>query len=357
MRISRRRMMQTAGVAALATPASHGAGMPEARYEGKDTPKLCLGLGDGGGLGGGRRGAAPAVPAPPPGGGPPLTPEAAAARKIRQIGVEWVLSGGPPIPWDEARLKEQMARLKDYGLNLGNLMIAGFNNAIYDRPGRDQDIEKVIASIQAAGKARPAGGRIQLVRASRHGRLLRGDRPRRRGLDGIRLRTGADGRPTIPDEARRKGMKFKDLPPLPNEGAHTLDEMWSQHHLLPEGGGAGGRKGGRAAGAASQRSARADQPRVAADHGDGGRLEAADRDRQEPMQRHHLRLRRDPGNGPGPGGGVPLLRLARPYQSRAFPQRQGEEAIRAVHRSLHRRGREQHVRRDAGAGQAQVHPA
>ena len=32
-------------------------------------------------------------------------------------------------------------------------MIAGFNNAIYARSSRDEDIEKVIASIRAAGKA------------------------------------------------------------------------------------------------------------------------------------------------------------------------------------------------------------
>ncbi len=27
--------------------------------------------------------------------------------------------------------------------------------------------------------------------------------------------------------AEEKGMKFKDLPPLANEGAHNLDEMWN----------------------------------------------------------------------------------------------------------------------------------
>jgi len=32
-------------------------------------------------------------------------------------------------------------------------MIQGFNNAIHARQGRDEDIAKVIASIQAAGKA------------------------------------------------------------------------------------------------------------------------------------------------------------------------------------------------------------
>jgi len=74
------------------------------------------------------------------------------ARRIRQLGVEWVLGGGPQIPWDETRLKEQMDRYKASGLNLGNLMIGGFNNAIYGRPGRDEEIEKAIASIKAAGK-------------------------------------------------------------------------------------------------------------------------------------------------------------------------------------------------------------
>src|SRR6266568_4353915 len=108
MKISRRRLIEAAGVAALATPVSSGAAMPEPKFEGKDTPKLCLSIGDGGGgLGGGRRGGdnAPPTPTPSPDGTPALTPEAAAARRLKQIGIDWVLSGGPPIPWDEARLK------------------------------------------------------------------------------------------------------------------------------------------------------------------------------------------------------------------------------------------------------------
>src|SRR5579872_3413094 len=123
MKLSRRQLIETAGaagVAALATPASQAAGMPQPRFEGKDTPKLCLGIGDGGGgLGGGRRGGETPPPTSPAPGVPALTPEAAAARRIRQLGVEWVLSGGPQIPWDEARLKEQMERLKAEGVNLG----------------------------------------------------------------------------------------------------------------------------------------------------------------------------------------------------------------------------------------------
>src|SRR5712671_3716409 len=110
--ISRRRLMQTAGVAALATPAAHGLTMPEPRYEGKDTPKICLAVGDGGGLGGGGRGGAPGgaaqgapaatVPggatAPAalgpggPGGGGAGGVNEASARRIKQLGVDYVLS-------------------------------------------------------------------------------------------------------------------------------------------------------------------------------------------------------------------------------------------------------------------------
>jgi mannonate dehydratase len=238
MTISRRRLMQTAGVAALATPASPGATMPEPRFEGKDTPKLCLGIGDGGGGfgGGGRRGAAGAPGATPPAaaaptppavpGIPALTPEAASARRLRQLGVEWVLSGGPQIPWDEAALKERMARLKENGLNLGNLMISGFNNAIYNRPGKDQDIEKVIASIQAAGKAGlPVVEYNWYAHRAMEGYFEETGRAGAgwTGFDYELEQTGAQ----YQNRADEKGMKFKDLPALPNEGAHTAEEMWA----------------------------------------------------------------------------------------------------------------------------------
>ncbi|HEY2014224.1 MAG TPA: mannonate dehydratase [Bryobacteraceae bacterium] len=226
MKFSRRRLIQTAGVAALATPAIPAATMPAPRYEGKDTPKLCLGLGDGGSLGGGRRGGETPAPTSPAPGVPALTPELASARKIKQLGVDWVLSGGPPIPWEEARLKEQMDRLKTEGISIGNLMIGGFNNAIYGKPGRDQEIEKVIASIQAAGKVG-----LPVVEYNWYAHRAMEGYFEETGRAGVGLtgfdyeleQTGAQYQ-TRPEE---KGMKFKDLPALPNEGAHTLDEMWA----------------------------------------------------------------------------------------------------------------------------------
>src|SRR4051794_22090458 len=112
MKISRRTLIGTAGIAALAPTPGPAASMPENKFEGKDTPKLCLAIGDGGGLGGGgRRGGTPPPAESPAPGLPELTPEAASARRLKQIGIDWVLSGGPRIPWEEARLREQMDRL------------------------------------------------------------------------------------------------------------------------------------------------------------------------------------------------------------------------------------------------------
>ncbi len=199
--------MQTAGAAALAGPAAqrpaHGATMPEPRFEGKDTPKICLEAGAGGF---GRGGA--------PGGG-----EEAAARRIKQLGVDHVIAGGGQIPWDEARLKDTITRYQSYGLAVGNMMISGFNNAIYARASRDEDIDKVIKSVQAAGKAG-----LPVVEYNWYAH---------RAMEGYFEETGrANAGWTGFDyerEIENNGVKtkFKDLPPLPNEGAHTLDEMWA----------------------------------------------------------------------------------------------------------------------------------
>ena len=132
-------MLKAAGAAALSPAASSTAAIPGPRSEGKDTPKICLGSGDGGGLG-------------PDAGGSLEEREAAAARRIKQIGVDYVLSGGARIPWEEDQLRARMERLKAQGITLGNLMIGGFSSAIYNRPGRDEDIEKVIQSVKAGGK-------------------------------------------------------------------------------------------------------------------------------------------------------------------------------------------------------------
>src|SRR5208283_2446980 len=64
LRISRRKLMQTAGIAAFASSASAAGDMPALRFEGKDTPKIALSIGDGrgGGFGGGGAGAGVGAP-------------------------------------------------------------------------------------------------------------------------------------------------------------------------------------------------------------------------------------------------------------------------------------------------------
>ena len=176
-----------------AVRASVSAGQSRPRFETKDTPKICLEANLGG--------VAPGVS--------PEEAAAAAARRIRQLGVDHVISGGPPIPWEENRLKEMMDRLKNNSLTLANLMIAGFPNAIYNRPGKDADIEKVIQSIKAAGKVG-----LPVVEYNWYAH---------RAMEGYFEETGRAGAGWTGFDYER----MKDLPPLANEGAHTLDEMWT----------------------------------------------------------------------------------------------------------------------------------
>ena len=44
----------------------------------------------------------------------------------------------------ETEMLSEIQRLKDRGITLSNIMIGGFPNTLYGRPGRDQEIEKVI---------------------------------------------------------------------------------------------------------------------------------------------------------------------------------------------------------------------
>jgi mannonate dehydratase len=186
-------MLKTAGLAALAMPAQGVSRLEAAAGPPGELPKICLEAGLGG--------AAPGASAD--------EAVAAAARRIRQLGVDHVISGGGRIPWEEGRLKEMMDRLKSNGLTLANLMIAGFPNAIYNRPGKDADIENVIQSIRAAGKVG-----LPVVEYNWYAH---------RAMEGYFEETGRAGAGwTGFDYAR-----MKDLPPLAEEGAHTLDEMWA----------------------------------------------------------------------------------------------------------------------------------
>ena len=132
-----------------------------------------------------------------------------AIRSVVELGVCHVLSGGPSIPWTVGQLQPIMDKLKAAGVTLGNLMIGGFPNTIYGRPGRDEEIDKVRQSIQAAGRVG-----LPVIEYNFYAH---------RAMEGYYEEAGRGGAGlTGVDYDRMKG-----LPPLPEEGAHTLDQMWA----------------------------------------------------------------------------------------------------------------------------------
>jgi mannonate dehydratase len=151
--------------------------------EGSSTPKICLGV-------------RPDI-------------DEKGMRQIKQIGVDHVLMGGPSIPWTEAAVRERRDRFKAAGLNLCNMMISGFPKAIYGKPGRDEEIENVRSSIRVAGKAG-----LPVVEYNFYAHRI---------VEGYYEETGRAGAGLTAFDYD----KVKDLPPLPEEGAHSLDEMWS----------------------------------------------------------------------------------------------------------------------------------
>jgi mannonate dehydratase len=190
-RFSRRKLIQAAGVAALPIPARAVVGPgPGPRRDGVDTPKICLEIG------------ASALAA--------AAPDEAGARRLKQLGVDHVIAAYPErIPWQEARLKELIDRLKNCGLTLGNIMLRGFPNTIYGRPGRDKEIQHVIESIQAAGKVG-----LPVIEYNFYAHRL---------TEGYYEETGRAGAGMTAFDYDR----VKDLPPLEREGSHSLEEMWA----------------------------------------------------------------------------------------------------------------------------------
>jgi len=214
LNISRRAAIWAASAAALsplAVDELQAAQVPAAPKEGKGTPKLAVGMEYGGPITGDR---------------------AAAARRIKQIGVDHVLSGGPQVlPWTTESLAGVMANWKAAGVQVSNLMINVSSDIIYAKPGkkRDEDIEKIKQSIVAAGASGlPVVEYNFYAHRAMEGYFLEIDEARGgsgwTGFDYDLTQTAAQQYQT---RAEEKGMKFRNLPPLPNEGAHKLGEIWA----------------------------------------------------------------------------------------------------------------------------------
>jgi len=186
--VSRREVLGALGAAALAHgAAASGSGASVRKVEG--TPQICLEMGNG------RLAAG--------------TLDEAGIRHIVQLGVTHVLSGGPRLPWQESEIRWMIDRLKAGGLTLGNLMMGGFPKSVYGQPGRDEEIEKVIQSIRAAGRAG-----LPVIEYNFYAHRI---------VEGYYEQIGRGG-------AGMTGFDYdrvKDLPPLADEGVHSIDEMWA----------------------------------------------------------------------------------------------------------------------------------
>lgn len=129
-------------------------------------------------------------------------------KDIKQMGVDYILGGGGPIPWKEETLRASMDKAKANGLTIINLMIGGHPNCIYGREGRDEEIAKIKESIVAAGKVG-----IPVVEYNWYiDRLMEGYYYKEgRGGSGI---TAYDYAPV------------KELPAKPEIGVYTAEQVW-----------------------------------------------------------------------------------------------------------------------------------
>jgi mannonate dehydratase len=212
--------MEVLGAAAMPLAAAQ---VPAPPKEGKDTPKIALGMGDGGGggIGSGRGAASNTLP----------SDSTAGPQRIKQLGVDHVLGGGGAVPWTEQSLNATMERWKAAGISVSNLMINLSNDILYGRAGdkRDEDIEKIKQSIVASGKVGlPVVEYNFYAHRAMEGYFEEIDSNRgNSGWTGFDYELVQSASQQYQTRAEEKGMKFKDLPPLPNEGAHNLDEMWN----------------------------------------------------------------------------------------------------------------------------------
>jgi mannonate dehydratase len=172
---------------ASAAPEKPPTGM---KGEGPDTPKICLEYGNGGLSAGGNT-------------------DDERIRRLKQLGVNYAIGAMTGAPWEETRLRAYMDRAKEGGLTIGNIMIGFPYSVIAAREGRDDAIDKVKQSIEVAGKCG-----LAVVEYNWYAH---------RAMEGYYEVPGRGGASyTGFDYAR-----MKDLPALDREGAHTLDEMWT----------------------------------------------------------------------------------------------------------------------------------
>jgi mannonate dehydratase len=137
--------------------------------------------------------------------------DAAANRALQQVGVYHVIGrGGGGMPWTEEALRTHITSLEEQGMTVVNAMIGGMTHIIRGGPKRDQEIENVIKSTQAAGRAG-----LPCIEYNFYGHRL---------TEGYEEELGRGGSGLT----RFNYARVKDLPPLEEEGAHSKEDLFKR---------------------------------------------------------------------------------------------------------------------------------
>lgn len=147
----------------------------------------------------------------------PLNAEVSQMRRLKQIGVNHVSTGGwnnqealsNPKPWKVNELKGYMDKFKENGLTLINLMHPVGINIVLGREGRDAEIEVFKESLHTASAC---------------------------GLPNVEYNFYVDRNVEGYHDVQGRGSagltafdfsKVKDLPPKPEIGIHKAEEIWA----------------------------------------------------------------------------------------------------------------------------------
>lgn len=190
--LNRRRWIQTVAAAPLAlaapTPARADGWPPKL---GDGVPRICVGSS--------------------------RTADEATMLAWKQVGVDYVLMGGPQTrPWSEAELKTIMDRYRTVGIEVINMMHGGMSDIVWGRPGRDKQIEDFIGSIRAAGKIG-----LPVIEYNFYAHRL---------TEGYKEVVGRGGAGYTAYDYELS----KDLPPLPGVGTHTRAEQLNRARYFLE---------------------------------------------------------------------------------------------------------------------------
>lgn len=184
---SRRNLMKAAGAAAI--PLSASAAAPRKQWpilEGPDTPKICLDCA--------------------------ATP--AAMRRVKQLGVNWALGGGLPLPWQEKEIRALVESYRAGGLEMVRLAFPYDDSIVFARPDRDQRLDIWRQSIRAAGRAG-----VNLIEYNFYAE---------RAYEGYYEEIGRAGAGYTAFDYDR----MKHLPPSPGKEARSADELWKNAEYM-----------------------------------------------------------------------------------------------------------------------------